>query len=123
MVDREIKALQTVLVITLGFTVVHWLTEHNAWLYLSMAIGATALLSSRIAQLINSGWMKLAHLLGLVVPNILLTLIFFLFLWPIALVSRLFRKRDTLQLKSRNAISLFRDRHRTFEAGDFENPF
>jgi hypothetical protein len=123
MFDREIRSLQTVLVITLGFTFVYWLTQHLLWLYLSMVTGALALLSSRIAQIIHSSWMKFAHLLGLLVPNILLTLVFFLFLWPIALLSRLFRSQDPLLIRSQNAVSLFRERNKTFEAIDFENPF
>ncbi|MBL7849444.1 MAG: hypothetical protein JNN04_00990 [Cyclobacteriaceae bacterium] len=123
MKNKEQKAIQTVLVITVGLMLVFWVTQHPGWLYASLSVGIVSLLSSRIAQHIDSVWMKLAHILGLIIPNILLTLVFFLFLWPIAGVSSLFRKGDPLQIHLRDAPTLFRQRHRTFEAKDLENPF
>jgi len=41
--------------------------------------------------------MKLAYVMGLIVPNILLCLIFYLFLFPISLIYRQFNK-DSLML-------------------------
>lgn len=44
--------------------------------------------------------MKLAKILGYIIPNILLSLVFFLFLLPISLISKLFTK-DPLMLSDK----------------------
>lgn len=119
----QTKPLQTVLVITVGLAVIYWVTRQDGWLVAAMSIGAIALISARAAEWIDRVWMKLAHVLGLIVPNILLTLVFFLFLWPIAMLSRLFGKRDPLKIRSAHQVSVFKAQSRTFEAKDFENPF
>ena len=58
------------------------------------------ILSEKIAQLIDMLWMKLAEVLGKIVPNILLSFIFFVFLFPISLMAKFFSKKDPLNLKN-----------------------
>jgi len=66
--------------------------------------------------------MKLAWVLSLIIPNILLSSIFFLFLFPIALLSRLFGKKDPLMLKNPEK-SVFRNQEKKFDKSSFENPW
>ena len=46
------------------------------------------------------GWMKLSNLLGYIIPNILLGIVFFLFLLPISILFKLFNK-DPLMLSKK----------------------
>src|SRR5689334_934665 len=90
----------TVLVICMGFLVV-FLAFHQKWaLYTSLGVGVVAIASSFMSQKIEWAWNKLSHVLGFIVPNILLSIVFFLFLLPISLISKLFNK-DKLMLSNK----------------------
>ena len=90
---------KTILVISVGFAVVFLLSDQYWSLIVSVFVGALGILSRKISDIINVLWMKLAWVLSLIIPNILLSLIFYFFLFPIALMSRVFNKADALQLK------------------------
>ncbi len=66
--------------------------------------------------------MKLAEGLSFIVPNILLSLVFFFILTPIAWASRLFKDRDPLDLKNEKD-SFFQDRNTSFDPSSFERPW
>ena len=65
--------------------------------------------------------MKLAELTGYIIPNILLSLVFFLFLLPVSLLSKLFTK-DPLML-SKKYKTYFIDVSRITDKKSFENPW
>jgi len=69
------------------------------WLALSLLL--LNLLSTRFTTAIDFFWSKIIWVLGLIMPKIILTIIFFLILTPIALLSRIFGKKDILKLKNR----------------------
>lgn len=102
--EKNIKAdtsKSTVLVICMGFLVIYLVFQVKWALYVSLGVGILSLLSSFISQKIEWGWFKLSKILGYIVPNILLSAIFFLFLFPIAVLSRLFGKKDPLMLSDK----------------------
>jgi hypothetical protein len=91
----------TILIICMGFLVIY-LGLHVKWaLYVSLGVGVLASASTFISQKIEWGWNMLSKVLGYIVPNILLSAIFFLFLFPIAVISRLFAKKDPLMLSGK----------------------
>ncbi|HLG41310.1 MAG TPA: hypothetical protein VI461_16645 [Chitinophagaceae bacterium] len=108
----------TVLVICMGFLVVY-LVFHVKWaLYTSLGIGVLAIASSFLSQKIEWGWNKLSLVLGYIVPNILLSAVFFFFLLPISLLSKLFKK-DTLMLSAKYK-SYFIDINKEMDKASFE---
>ncbi|WP_436515253.1 hypothetical protein [Ekhidna sp. To15] len=113
---------KTVLVIITGFLIMFWLWGYNWLLTSAIMIGALSILSTRFAKLIDYLWMKIAWVLGLIMPNVLLSLVFFIFLTPIALISRIFRKQNMLMLKG-NQTSTFVSNKTEFTKGDFEKPW
>jgi hypothetical protein len=118
----SLTALKSVLVITMGLLLLN-LVFHWKWaLFASLFIGISGVLSGFVADKIHYLWMKLAYLLNLVFSNLLLTLVFYLILTPIAFLYRLFRRQDALLLK-RNPGSTFFIKQRTFNADDFVNPW
>ncbi|MGM0651017.1 MAG: hypothetical protein ACQES1_11000 [Bacteroidota bacterium] len=116
------SALKTVLVITVGFIIVYLISQWIWALWIAAIIGVCGIISEYLAVKIDFLWMQLARLLNLVIPNILLTLVYFFVLVPIALLSRLFAKKDHLQLKNRDN-SLFENRDKTFTPSSFEKPW
>jgi hypothetical protein len=81
--------------------VLFWLRHKPTFLYL-LAPGLVLMIFGgiwpRALKHVYIAWMALAFLLGFVVSNILLTLLFFLAITPIGLIARLFG-RDFLSLK------------------------
>lgn len=69
-------------------------------------------------------WFALSRVLGTVVSKILLTAIFFLIIYPVALLRRLMGK-DPMQVKSwkKGKVSVFRQRGHRFELKDLEHPY
>ncbi len=116
---KSIEPLRTILVITVGFIAVYLLTTWRPCLYAAVTIGAAGLASAYLANKIHFLWMKLAWLLGFIVPNILLALVFFLILTPVAWMSRLFGQKNQLSLKN-TMDSLFIERNKDFPKSIFE---
>jgi len=121
---KQVKSdpYNTVLVICIGLLIVYSVTRSGWSLNTAIIIGLLAILSKTLADLIAVAWMKLGAILGQIVPNILLGLIFFLILTPIAWVSRVFVKKDPMGLKNADA-SFFREHTAKFDKAYFENPW
>lgn len=90
----------TILVISMGFLVIYLAFGFKWAIYVSLGVGVLGIASAWASQKIEWAWMKLAKVLGYIVPNILLSLVFFLFLFPIAIIQRLFTK-DPLMLRNK----------------------
>jgi len=110
---------KTVLTISVGFVFVYFITKWNWVLAVSFIVGLLGIVSDYMSQKIDFVWMQFAHLMGLIVPNIFLGLIFYLFLFPISMLSRLFGKKDPLHLKN-HEDSLFTVLHKDFDKASFE---
>ena len=81
--------------------VMFWLRHKPAFPYLltpGLGLMVLGVVWPRALKYVYLGWMEVAFLLGFVMSNILLTLLFFLVMTPIGLVARLFGK-DFLSLK------------------------
>ena len=89
---------KTILVITIGMLLIHLIFSQDWALYLAVFIGLSAIISTFLATKIEWAWMKLAWVLSKIIPNIILALIFYLVLTPVALLSRLFGEPDPLKL-------------------------
>jgi len=76
-------------------------------------------LSSFIAEKIHFTWMKIGHLMGLVIPKVLLTVIFYLFLFPLSILQKIIEKKDPLLLKASDN-STFKAKKKTYNEKSFE---
>jgi len=103
-------------------TIVYLTTQWKPALFIAMGVGLAGIISTYLAIKIDFLWMKLAWLLSLIVPNILLSIVFYLLLTPIALLSRLFKKIDDLSLKNTSS-TLFKDTNKHFDENSFKNPW
>jgi hypothetical protein len=91
-------------------------------LYLSVLLALVGAFSLTLSHWIDFLWMKLAWLLGAIIPRILLSVIFYLMLTPLAILSRLFGEKDPLFLKKQSG-SVFRTRVGGVEKASFEKPW
>jgi hypothetical protein len=119
--QKKIKSdpTKTILVITVGFLVIYFFSGFKWSLYTAIIVGVLGLLSDLLAKKIDYLWMKLTWVLSMIVPNVLLSVIFYLFLTPIALLSRIFGEKNQLSLKN-TKDSLFKENTKKFEKSSFE---
>jgi hypothetical protein len=111
---------KTILVMVTGLLAIALIFK-IAWLItVCLVIGLLASFIPAAAQWIEWGWLKLAMGLGWVNSRILLSIIYFVFLLPIAWISRLFTK-DPLSLRNRKTASLFVTRNHLYTKKDLEN--
>jgi len=118
-----------ILVIVTGFTGLHFLfgdsthLKPNVFLFVALSIGVISIISSYVAEKIVWVWDGIALILGTINSKILLSVIFYLFLVPIALISRIFKKKDDLMLKKKPKGSYYKERNHTYLNKDLENVF
>ena len=114
--------VKTILVITVGVQIIYFTTLWEPALLISLILGLIGVISKYLAIKIDFLWMKLTWLISLIIPNILLTIVFYIILTPIALISRLFSKKDEMFLINTSS-SLFKENNKTFNKKSFQNPW
>ena len=121
-IEDKLKAKSTILVIVVGFIIIYTYSKNFNFLKVSIIIGLLSVISDKASLLIDKIWFKISYILGLIVPNILLGLIFYLILFPISLLSRIFGNKDALNLKN-NTKTLFINKNSIFKAKSFQQPW
>ena len=110
---NKAKVWETVAVMLFGFSVLYWLTQWNGFVFVNLALGVISLVYFPLTKRVVKAWYKIAEILGGVMSKVLLSLVFFLFLTPIAFMYRLFKKR-------RKAHSNWHNRNHQFSVSEFE---
>ncbi len=100
------QQFQTILVILLALLVGWKWTANLVFFYASIILAVVVLFSERAMVGVDYLWMKLTWVLSLIIPRIILSLLFYFFLTPLAFLSRLFGDGDPLQMK-KPADSMF----------------
>jgi cytochrome c oxidase subunit IV len=119
---KHAEPAKSVLAITVGFIIVYLVTHLKWALTVAILTGLIGVLSDTLSKYIHIGWTQLAKLLSLIVPNILLTAVFYLFLYPISLLAKLFGSKDQLQLKN-NSNTMYKDATAMFDKASLEKPW
>lgn len=116
---KKEKVLEAILVISTGFLLLFVINGQKLFLFIALGAGLTGVLLKPLARLIAIGWYKLGDLLGYVVSKVILSVIFFLFLAPIAFLHNLFNK-DILRLKN-SEKSFWNERKHDYSPDDLRN--
>lgn len=114
------KVLETILVLVLACGVFFWLSKNNYLLLAAAIFGAIGLFIPALAKGIHWAWMKLAQGMGYVMSKVILSIVFFVFMLPIAALSRLFTKNKNVQMKA-GAATYFKERNFTYDKESLEN--
>jgi len=104
---------KSTLTIVIGFILLSNYFHSKPLLILAIAIGIIAIFSEKANEKIIWGWNKISEILGLIMPNVLLTLVFYLFLTPLALLNRINKSKNPLQLKN-DSFSTFTNEKKEF---------
>ncbi len=117
---KKTNNAQIILSIVTGFLILYLILHKPFLLTIAVVFGVLGLLSDYFSEAVSKVWMKFALILGRINGNILLTLIFFLFLTPIAFLMRIIQRGDALKLK-KQTNSVYDERNHLYTSGDLEN--
>lgn len=92
--------LETIVVIMTGMLVLWLFFKVKILITLAVVVGLIGAFVPSLARWIHWAWYKLAEGMGFVMSKVLLSLVFYVFLFPIALLYRMGNK-DHLQLKKK----------------------
>ncbi|HEY4287262.1 MAG TPA: SxtJ family membrane protein [Puia sp.] len=115
------KKTETLLVIVLGCVAVYLAKRWSIILVVALVTGLAGLLVPVIRDGIHWGWMKLSEGLGWVSGKVILTVMYFLVLVPLAFFAR-WRGKIGLRLKPGGG-SYFKDRDHLYTKEDLVNPW
>ena len=110
------------LVLVTGCVVLYLFFNIRLILFLGVLLGVIGLFMPKLSFKIVWLWYKLAELLGFVMSKVLLSIVFFIFLFPVAMLARLFRP-DGLQLQKKAEGSYYIERNYIFKSKDLKNPW
>lgn len=113
------KRLDAILVITTLFLVFYLIKKYEILLYLAAATGMIGIFIKPLAEWIAIVWYKIGDILGFIFPKVLLSLVFYLLLTPIAFFYKL-SKNDPLKLKNPDQ-SNWEHREHQYAEDDFKN--
>ena len=113
--------VETIAAIVVGLVLVYWFF-HIEWLIpVAGVVGLLGLLSNRFAGWVHLLWGYLTRALGFVSSHLLLSVVFFVVLSPLALLYRLVKgAKESIK---RNRDSMFVERNHQYEAKDLKNPW
>jgi Saxitoxin biosynthesis operon protein SxtJ len=118
------KNLETMLVITVGMLVLYFIFREKTWsnylLITSLVMGLIGVFSDFLSEKVAWVWGKIAHIMGTFNSYVLLSIIFFVFLTPVAFLFKLTRK-DSLKLKAQKNGTVYEERNHLYVAKDVEN--
>ncbi|MFY7788020.1 MAG: SxtJ family membrane protein [Thermoflexibacteraceae bacterium] len=120
-IQQPIDKLKAQFVMVVGFLVLSFIfKQYQSYLViLATVLGLVFLILPSLGDLILKLWFKIAEILGWINSRILLGIVFYVFLFPLAVLSRLSQK-NPLQLK-KTPDSLFATRNHRYEPKDLEN--
>ena len=100
------QELETMGVISLFFLVLFVFTQRQAFIYCAVVFLVVALFVAPLARAITRLWLKLSEIIGTFNSKVILSLVFFLFLTPLAFLFRAFSK-NPLMLKKESRSGTF----------------
>ncbi len=120
------KHLETILVLVLALGVFYWFShekkpELGKYLLLAaLVLGLIGLFIPMLADKIHLGWMKLAHVMGWVMSKVILTVVFFVFLFPMAMIVKAMGK-SSIKMKSGGSKSYYKERNFLYDKDSLEH--
>jgi hypothetical protein len=113
------KSHSTILAIVFGFLLINIFLDSKSLIYILLIISGLSLFSSSFSLTVEKLWFFIALILSKIIPNVLLTIIFFLLLTPLAFLSKLFNAQTDFQSKNLSR-SVFVESNKKFSKKSYE---
>lgn len=109
----------TALTIIFGICFLSLFIENKSFQISILVISALSVFSNKAALLIEKIWFKLSSILSQIIPNVILTILFFFFLTPVSFLARIFKANSNF-ISRNNSDSLFKDQQKKYNKKSFE---
>tara|TARA_B110000483_G_C17751800_1_gene372611 strand:+ start:55 stop:420 length:366 start_codon:yes stop_codon:yes gene_type:complete len=109
----------TILSIVFGLLFVNFFLEQKLIFFVCLFISSIGVFSSRSSKFIEKIWYKLSFYISQIIPNILLIIIFYLILTPIALLSKIFKTSSNFLSKDQSKTA-YKNQIKQFDKKSFE---
>ena len=109
----------TILSIVFGLLIFFLFIENKYILYLTIILSAFSIFSLSFSKLIENIWFKLSLGLSKIIPNILLTIIYYFLLTPIGIIVKIFNNKNEFIFKNQKN-STFKNQSKSFEKESFK---
>ncbi len=116
---KKINSKETIIVLITACLILNCFFKNQIWFYSGILLGLIGIFSNYISEKIHFAWMTLAKLMSKISTTILLFILFFLILTPMALLKKRFSAFNFL-LKNNNLKSTFIDINKTYGKSDLE---
>ena len=116
------KEIISLLIIIAGFFIISFFIKNYLPVIIVSALCLPGFFYFTWAKIIHLGWMALANGLGWINSRILLFIIFYFILTPIAFFARLAGKSGFIKTNKNNS-TLFINRNHLYVKSDLENPW
>jgi polyferredoxin len=117
------KSLEANFAISAGLLIFYYFWRYESLLIAAIIFAILGLLIPSLAKYIAKAWFKLAELLGRINGVILLSILFFALLTPLAFIRRLLGGAVLKMKKEDNSKSYFVKREHEFDAKDLVHPW
>jgi len=118
---QKVDVLKTLNVLALAALVIHLVTDNASFVWVSAALLITAAFENPVGPQLAKHWLRFSECLGQFTTRLLLSVVYFVFLLPLALLYRLFNKELSMHFYNGNRKSLFVDADKTYTVHSFEN--
>lgn len=120
---KPVQPVETIAVLALATTLIGILFKVKWMPHVTLCLLFIAVFTKGASRFIAHWWMRFAVLLGTLNSKILLTVVFYGILTPLAYVYRIF-KGDTILLKrQRSSATYWHERNHQYTPADFERMF
>jgi hypothetical protein len=119
---RRTEIIETISVLALAALVFHFIWEAKWLIWLAAGLLILTLKPNPLANLIARLWLKLSEHIGNLMSKVILSLVFFLLLTPLAALYRLFNREMIESFFDRTSTSTFRSA-RVPGRDEFKNPW
>jgi len=117
------NALEAMAVLAFATMAIGLFFKIDVLLYIALCLLFIGIFIKRLSILIAGAWLKFSKILGGISTRVILTVIYYVFLTPIAFIYKLFH-RDFISLKRHSpGITYWNERNYNYTPRDFENPW
>jgi len=109
----------TVLTIIFGLLFFNLFFDEKVIFYICLFLSGTGVFSNKSSTIIEKIWFKISYILSQIIPNILLSIIFFFLLTPLSLLSKLFKSQTEFTSKNYQSTT-FKIQNKKFDKKSFE---
>ncbi|MDP2175686.1 MAG: SxtJ family membrane protein [Bacteroidota bacterium] len=109
---------KTLIIIAIGLSLLNIYFKNIVLIIIPILLLIIALTSQKTSYWIEQHWFKLSQVIGYISNRLILGVVFFIILTPIAILYRLFHKNKT---SNQNQFNNYKDSKRLFKADDLKN--